>query len=189
MMRRMTIHVLMLCVCAVTTIALYPADAAESGDTKKIELPGVTSAAESTADKVFITSQPSQETIDALAQKGVKVVINLRRAEETAKLAFDEKGAVTKAGLEYISVPMGTGLPNETEVTLLLDTLAAAKDKPVLLHCSSGNRSGAIWALYNGTRKGLSPDLAIAEGKKAGMTNAALEHVVRNRIASETAKP
>lgn len=30
--------------------------------------------------------------------------------------------------------------------------------------------------------KGITPDAAVAEGKKAGMTNAALEHVVRNRI-------
>jgi len=177
-----------ICAAAVVLGALVRQASAAEGDTKPVELPGVEKAAVSEADKVFISGQPTQATIDAVAQKGVKVVINLRRPEETAKLAFDEKTAAKNAGMEYISVPMGTGLPKDADVKLLMDTLAASKDKPVLLHCASGNRAGAIWALYSGARKGQPVDAAIDEGEAAGLTNAALEHVVRNRIAAETAK-
>ncbi len=184
MTSQMTKLLLALCVCVAGVMlgANLRTAYAAAGDTKKIELPGVTAAAESAADKVFITSQPTQETFDALAQKGVKMVINMRRADEMAKLSFDEKTAAKNAGMEYINIPMNTALPKQAEVDQILSTLAKSKDAPVLLHCSSGNRAGAIWALYSGANNGLTPDDAIAEGKVAGLTNEALEHVVRNRI-------
>ncbi len=165
-------------------LATFPARADEKAATTPVQLPGVTAAVESPAEKVFISSQPSKETLEALAKKGVKVVVNLRRPEEMAKVTWDEKSAAESLGMTYISVPMSTSLPKEDGLKTLLDTLGDSQQNPVFLHCASGNRAGAIWALYLGARKGQAADAAIAEGKQAGLNSEALEHIVRNRIAA-----
>ena len=41
-------------------------------------------------------------------------------------------------------------------------------ETPILIHCGSGNRAGAMWAAYL-IRKGTDPEKAIEAGRKAGM--------------------
>lgn len=187
-MKRMqrTIAMMGMTLAVAWTAAARAEDAATA--MKPAQIPGVEKAAESEADKVVVAGQPTQETIDAAAKKGYKVVVNLRRPDEMAKLPFDEKAAVEKAGMKYIQVPMSTSLPKEDQLKLVLDVLKDSKNNPVLLHCASSNRAGAIWALHSGLDKGMTPDAAIADGKAAGLSNEALEHVVRNRIAAGAGK-
>ncbi len=147
------------------------------------EVPGVVNASKTSDGKVYFGGQPTQESVDALKKNGVKVVINLRRAEEMEKVDFDEKNAVEAAGMKYVNVPMeSTGLPTAESLKPLLVTLGDAKDAPVFLHCGSSNRVGGVWALYEGTQGGKSADDAIAEGKKAGLKTPALEKDVRTRL-------
>jgi protein tyrosine phosphatase (PTP) superfamily phosphohydrolase (DUF442 family) len=39
---------------------------------------------------------------------------------------------------------------------------------PVLVHCSSGNRVGALWTTYR-LSKDINPKIAFEEGRTAGM--------------------
>jgi len=174
--------------CLLTALGATPARAEDTGGVKSIQIPGVAVASESAADGVVFAGQPTKETLEAAAKKGIKVVINLRRPEEMTKLTLDEKTTAESLGMKYLNVPMSTSLPKDDALKSVLDLLADGKNNPVLLHCASSNRAGAIWALYSGTRKGESADAAIADGKAAGMTNEALEHIVRNRLAATEKK-
>ncbi|MGB5737928.1 MAG: hypothetical protein WBM54_01160, partial [Woeseia sp.] len=61
-----------------------------------------------------------------------------------------------------------------------LDALLAEFAGPVLLHCGSGNRVGALFAL-RAKAAGASDDEAIAVGRAAGLTQ--LEETVRRTLA------
>ncbi|MGB5353711.1 MAG: hypothetical protein WBN32_08890, partial [Woeseia sp.] len=60
-----------------------------------------------------------------------------------------------------------------------LDALLAEFAGPVLLHCGSGNRVGALFAL-RAKAAGLSNEQALEVGRRAGLTQ--LEEQVRQRM-------
>lgn len=56
------------------------------------------------------------------------------------------------------------------------------QDGPVLIHCGSGNRVGAMLALIE-SLDGADDEQAIAAGKEGGLTR--LEDVVRARLQED----
>ena len=98
-------------------------------------------------EHVYRGAQPTDEGFRSLAKLGVKVVLNLREADE---LAAAEARAVTAAGMKYVNVPM-TGLtpPTEQEITKILALLEDGTAGPVFVHCKRGaDRTGAVIAAY-----------------------------------------
>jgi uncharacterized protein (TIGR01244 family) len=98
-------------------------------------------------------------------------------------VGYNEREAVEHAGMSYIHVPMGFGFPEASELEKVMKALDSAADAPVLLHCGSASRSGAIWALYEGLHGNISEDDALAEGREAGMNGQALETAVREALS------
>lgn len=128
---------------------------------------------------VVTGGQPSPEQLVQAAKAGVKVVVNLRgdgepMVEETGQIA-------KKLGLMYVRIPLSGSQPDfgltEQNARKLGKLLAHAKDRPLLVHCASGNRVGALMALEAFYVEGKSAAEALAEGRKAGLTR--LEPVVR----------
>lgn len=112
--------------------------------------------------------QPTKADLNTLAQKGVKTVINLRTAGEFD--GYDEAKAATELGMSYSQLEISgkSGLTKENAQKL--DQLLKNSEGPVLLHCGSGNRVGALLALRAFYFEGKSADEAIELGKAAGMT-------------------
>jgi uncharacterized protein (TIGR01244 family) len=129
--------------------------------------------------RVYFGGQPSEADLALFAKTGVKTVINLRTASELANLGFDESTAAQSAGMTYLNLPMGRDIPAEAELEAMFTALDGAKQAPVLLHCASSNRAGAVWALYRAHRDGIAAEQAIAEGRAAGMSSEALAEAVR----------
>lgn len=99
-----------------------------------------------------------------LAEKGFKTIIDLRTQREGTD---DEKLAVETAAMRYINIPVtGEGI-NEGQLATFTQAIENA-EMPVLVHCASGNRAGAMWTAYR-ISKGVSPGIAIEEGRAAGM--------------------
>jgi protein tyrosine phosphatase (PTP) superfamily phosphohydrolase (DUF442 family) len=63
--------------------------------------------------------------------------------------------------------------------------LDQATDGPVLLHCASSNRVGAVWAVLQ-ARGGMPVEDAMKEGARVGLTSPALAEAAR-RVATEGA--
>jgi uncharacterized protein (TIGR01244 family) len=121
--------------------------------------------------------QPRPEALAKLKAMGFKTVINLRTEAEGAAA---ERAVVEAQGLRYVSVPITPASFSLADVEAVERALADPTSGPVLLHCASSNRVGAVWAVIQ-SRKGRSLADAEAAGREAGMQpsmHAALHRVL-----------
>jgi len=124
--------------------------------------------------------QPEAAAFSTIAKAGVKHVINLRPLAETPN--FNEAAIVTKAGMAYYNIPIGGSDDLTRDNVILVDKiLRNIGDETVLIHCSSGNRVGALMALKARWLEGASPEEAIAMGNRWGLTK--LQPVVEKLLA------
>ncbi len=123
---------------------------------------------------VFSSGQPSKQQLSALAKLGIKHIVNLRPAMEQD---WDEAKYVASLDMVYHSIPVaGAEGITENNANSLQQTLTNIGNEPVLVHCASGNRVGALVALYKGLSTG-DVDTSIALGQSWGLTG--LEPVIR----------
>ncbi|MCP3978768.1 MAG: hypothetical protein GY716_05480 [bacterium] len=122
-------------------------------------------------DGVLSGGQPTAQQIEAAADAGVRTVINLRTSRETG---FEwEAETVERLSMHYVHLPVGGGDGLTLANVEALD--AALEDGlgrgPVLLHCGSGNRIGALLALREHWLRDVPADKAFAYGRANGMTS------------------
>lgn len=132
-------------------------------------LPGITTS-----------GQPEAEQLAALAEKGFVAVIDLRGEGEDR--GFDEAAAVEALGMRYVSLPVEGAEGVSYENAAALDALLREADGPVLVHCSSGNRAGALLSLRQ-RLIGQDAESALATGIEAGLTREALREAVESKLA------
>lgn len=130
--------------------------------------------------QVSVAGQPSEQALQVFSDSGYVAVIDLRGAEE--KRRFDEKTAVEALGMDYVWLPIDDEDDVSFDNAAKLNELIASYDAPVLVHCKSGNRVGALLALQTG-REGVDVETAIAYGKEGGLTR--LEEHVREQLQSQ----
>lgn len=132
---------------------------------------------------LYTAAQPTAAQWRGIADTGVTTVINLRPDAELE--GRDERAEVGAAGMRYVQIPVaGKGDISVTNADALARSLQQA-DGPVLVHCASGNRVGALLAL-GAVRAGMPVEEAITYGKSAGLAGA--EATVRERIAEGAAE-
>ncbi|MBD1545262.1 fused DSP-PTPase phosphatase/NAD kinase-like protein [Roseibium aggregatum] len=103
--------------------------------------------------------------IDTLATLGFKTVVNLNTAEQGATT---EGALVQKAGMTYVNIAVSTKAPTSEQVAEFAKVAEDPNNYPILLHCESSNRVGAMWALYRAS-KGVPNEIAIEEGRTVGL--------------------
>ncbi len=133
------------------------------------------------SDGMTTAGQPDEAALNVFAESGYAAVIDLRTEGEDR--GMDEKAVVEGLGMEYESLPITRG-DITYESAAALDELIASYDEPVLLHCGSANRVGALLAL-RASANGADDEAAIAVGKKAGLTSSELEAIVRKEFAEK----
>lgn len=126
-------------------------------------------------DGLIGAGQPTPEEFKALAEDGVKSIVDLRLVGESHR-PENEQAIVESLGMKFVHMPIA-GAPDVTvENAKALANLLATLPQPVVVHCGSSNRVGALFALKARYVDGRSPAEALAYGKKAGMHNLT-EHV------------
>ena len=137
-------------------------------------------------DDIFLAGQPTVEDFQEFKKRGVNVVLNLRTKEE---LDFDEAAAIKKLDLKYHHLPIASAdaLTDETfeKARKLLNSKA---DRPILVHCASAGRVGAIWLAHRVLDDGLTYDAALAEAKLVGLKTPALEAKAKAYIVKQPKK-
>ena len=119
-------------------------------------------------DGRYSAGQPTAEQLQTLSAHGIGVVIDLRADSETPEL--DEAALVRAIGLDYHNLPVGGAAGLTRDNVQALDRLIAdAGDRPLLVHCASGNRVGAMMALRERWLRGATPEQALAVGRDWGM--------------------
>ena len=130
--------------------------------------------------------QPTDADLNAAAASGYAMVISLRPDDETTG-DDSEKALVERLGMRFVRIPVG-GAEDLTEAAVHeLDEALSSASGPVLIHCSSGNRSGALLGLRAYIIGGVSGDEAVSIARGGGMTRltTALTEKIRRLCASE----
>ena len=108
---------------------------------------------------------------------GFKLVIDLRAPDEDGALA--EEQLAKDIGMNYQRIVVGRGAPDWEQIDTFSSLIENAQLYPILVHCVSSNRSGAIWAMYR-AKSGVPPLIAIEEGRAAGLESR--EQAVRSML-------
>ena len=171
----------LLMVLGLLCVSLY-ACGGEPGptDTLHVDVEAVVARATVTpVDGVTSSGQPDQEAFEVFRESGYVAVIDIRGAEEDRGMQ-DEQAVINNLGMDYVLLPIEDEDAINFENAAKLNELIASYDGPVLVHCGSGNRVGALLALRK-SLDGASDEEAFAYGKQGGLTR--LEDVVKEQLS------
>jgi uncharacterized protein (TIGR01244 family) len=129
---------------------------------------------------VYTAGRLQPEDVARLRAAGVRHVIDLTQDSETP--GFDEASTVRAAGMAYDNLPIAGPQDLTRDNVRAFDRLVSGSLQPLLVHCASSNRVGAMAALRAAWIDGKPVDEAIAEGRAWGLTS--LEPAVRERLAA-----
>jgi len=128
-------------------------------------------------DNVVTGGQPTFAELKMAHDEGFKAVVNLRTEKEQPSPA-EESTWVEELGMKYFPIPVegakGVSLDN---ARLLAGVLSKQENYPLIVHCQSGNRVGALFALKAFSLDGKSGKEALEIGRRAGLNT--LEPVVQ----------
>lgn len=127
---------------------------------------------------VFTAGKLHATDLAWVREAGVRHVIDLTEDAETP--GFDEASEIRALGVRYDNLPIRGADGLTVENVRLFDGLLRTADRPVLVHCSSSNRVGAMAALRAAWIDGADAETAIAEGKRWGLKG--LEQAVRDKL-------
>ncbi|MBL6752107.1 MAG: hypothetical protein ISP90_16420 [Nevskia sp.] len=125
--------------------------------------------------------RPRPEHLRQAQAAGVKTVINLCPHSEPCD--YDEPGLVASLGMRYVNIPVAGAVDLTADNARRLDAaLSQAAGAPALVHCASGNRVGALFAVRAKLLHGAGIEEALAAGRAAGLK--AMEPAVRGILSS-----
>ena len=137
-------------------------------------------------DDIYLAGQPSIEDFAEFKKRGVKSVLNVRMKEEQD---FDEAKTIKSLGLEYHHIPVaGPDALTDENFDKIRKLLNTKEERPLLFHCASANRVGAVWLAHRVLDGGLTYDAALAEAKTVGLKAPALEAKAKEYIGKQMAK-
>ena len=118
--------------------------------------------------RVLTGGQPSPEDLAALKDLGFGTIISLRTEGED--IGYDEQAMAEELRLTFVNIPVGikNGLTAATASNLR--SAVNQTKAPVFLHCGSGNRVGAVYALGAYYLDGKSIEEALEVGRATGLT-------------------
>ena len=129
------------------------------------------------APGLSVAGRLDPEDIEALAQAGVRTIINNRPdGEDPGQLpAAAAKKLAEAHGIAYHHIPITAASLTKGDVDMFAAALRGAA-QPVVAHCRSGTRSTLLWALTR-LREGADPLALITEAAHHGIDIAALPMV------------
>jgi len=140
-------------------------------------LPDLPQAGQPFAD-VATAGQPSPEQLRAAKAQGLKRIVNLRPHSEP--IGFDEAALAAELGIDYVNIPVAGPGDISVDKARELDAALQNAGGPVLVHCASSNRVGALLAVRAQALQGKDVEQALAIGRDGGLR--AMEPAVRQLL-------
>lgn len=116
---------------------------------------------------VATAGQPAREQLDQLHDAGYRLVIDLRALDEPR--GYDERAAAQEAGLLYQNLPVTPETLDDDVFGRFRALMRDPDNRPVLVHCGSANRVGALMLPYLILDEGLSPEEAEQLASRVGL--------------------
>lgn len=165
--------------CAIAVLLGVMACSSQQSNSEDVIATGVKNIRHSEST-IYTGGQPTREQLAALAEAGVRHIVNLRPASE---LDWDEAAYVQSLGMHYHNLPVaGADDLSASNAEAFSTLLAGFGEQPVLVHCASGNRVGALAAIA-ASQQGAEAEQALEKGRRWGMTR--LESTVRERLTTQ----
>jgi uncharacterized protein (TIGR01244 family) len=131
-------------------------------------------------EQVFTSGQPSSNGYAQLQAMGIQTVINVLPEQQCDP---GEPAMVGAHNMVYIANPFDpTNIQMET--VLRFGKLLKYVEKPVLIHCSTGNHVGGLWVAYRVSMENAPIDVALLEGRQIGM-RPGMEDLVLHWLAEQ----
>ncbi len=136
--------------------------------------------------------QPGADGLAELKKMGVSIVVDMRGGGSP-----HEEAAVTKLGMEYISIPFHCPFPSDKPFAHFLQLIQDNPGKKIFVHCRLGDdRTGMAIAAYRMADEDWTSDEALKEMKAFGFSAvhhaicpglSAFEHSFPNRLKKDEA--
>jgi protein tyrosine/serine phosphatase len=135
--------------------------------------------------QLYRGARPSETGIEALAQAGIKTVIDLQGGDtlfdiplekgETDAAIAQEASYARANGIQFISEPLSSVNPDFDDqagrIEIILRLISDPARQPLYFHCRHGSdRTGLVAALYRVLDQGCTPAQAHEEMMKYGHT-------------------
>ena len=127
-------------------LACMPTDSAPTNESAIRRLVGTIPYGACPLPGIATAGQPDAAAWSALAGAGFKAVVDLREASEPR--GHDEVGAIARAGLRYLPLPVSHDALGDRQFDVIRAFLRDPLNRPVLVHCQSANRVGALLLPY-----------------------------------------
>ena len=135
-------------------------------------------------DDIYLAGQPSQADFALAKEAGIKTIITLRKDGE---LEWEQVQVVEQLGMTYVGLPWNGPDELTDRVFDVARELFDTAERPMMMHCGSSNRVGALWLAWRALDGGLSVEEATAEAKTAGLRTDAYLQKALDYVAREQA--
>ncbi len=122
-------------------------------------------------EKLIAGGKPSARGLGQAAEQGIRTVIDLRDPTEGTA---EEKDFADAVGLRYVNIPVTLDSFSADQAGKLSEVLNDPATGPALLHCATGQRAVALWALHKNKSEGVPAETAMAEAKSKGLKKSEL---------------
>ncbi|MBK8165287.1 MAG: hypothetical protein IPK64_04870 [bacterium] len=173
-----------ICLATCPTVAATESTAAGPAPAEILDLEVLGGSLWQVGD-TYISGQPTEATLEALAGRGVKAVICLRSAREMADrkaVPFEERAKARALGLEYVQVGLGPYGSYTPESLAVIREAMERHDGRVLMHCTVGGRASTVWTALRTKYDGLTLEEALAEGREMGLWVDSIEQLLGEKI-------
>lgn len=115
--------------------------------------------------------------LNKLRKNGFKSVIDLRTAPEGTA---GEEILFNNSGIKYYNLETTGALALTPDHAMTFAKIYEQAEKPVLVHCASGNRVGTLWTSMK-LQQYHNPEKSFEEGRKMGM-KPMMEEALKERM-------
>lgn len=120
-------------------------------------------------DEISVAAfDPDENSFKNFAEKGFKSVINLQTEKEEQNVSTEKEEKLGKENnLTYRHIGISKDNLSEAMVDNFRQELETLP-KPILIHCKSGKRSGALVMMHIGCQKNMSGEEVIKKAEEMG---------------------
>jgi len=131
--------------------------------------------------------QPAASDWTDLAAAGVRTVVDLRAPNEPR--GHDEPDAVRAAGMAYVAIPVTQMTLHDEQFDAVRTLLRDPSRQPIVVHCASSNRVGALLLPYFVLDEQQPLDKAIELAIDAGLRSQELATLAVDYVRRHSASP
>jgi protein tyrosine phosphatase (PTP) superfamily phosphohydrolase (DUF442 family) len=137
-------------------------------------------------DGILLASRVSPDDLQLAAESGAHTVLNMCHPGE---IPFDEGAMVESLGMRYVDLAWNG--PDELTDDLVRRARTWFRDaeRPLLVHCASSNRVGALWLAWRVVDQGIEVDAALVEAEAVGLRTPAYKQIILDYIDRHAEAP